>query len=66
MSHEDTSYHAPINVDSNEHRDGAWTCSQPSRLQQPEKLRYWPVLAAVAIPFLIALVVWLVRLSLQH
>lgn len=25
--HTDTGYHAPINVDSFEHRDGAWSCS---------------------------------------
>lgn len=65
MTHEDTAFHAPINVDSNEHRDGRWACSQPGAAEQPAKLRYWPVLVAVALPFLIALVVWLVRASLK-
>lgn len=70
---QDTSYHAPINVDKPPRPDGAWMCSaygmnsRPAPLRKTRRSSYLlPIALMVVIPLLVALVVWLVRLSLQH
>jgi len=51
---QDTSYHAPINVDSEFDKDG--------QLKRP----IWPVFAVFGFIFLVALVVYLVRFFIQR
>lgn len=53
MAHEHTGYHAPS--------------TQPAHLELPRRRpSFLPIVLTVVLPLLVALVVWLVRLSLQR
>ncbi|MEJ7685663.1 MAG: hypothetical protein WKG52_00940 [Variovorax sp.] len=67
----ETGYFAPIDIDAP--KDGAWMCSScgmhsaPAPLPQPKQFsRGVRIAIALALPTLLALVVWLVRLALQR
>jgi len=55
-------------MNHNDHPDGAWMCSafgmaDPEPARAPSLFPFWP--AFLVVLFLIVLVVWLVRTSLQ-
>lgn len=70
MSHEPTAFHAPLDIDAP--KDGAWMCSaygmnsRPAPLARTRRSYFLPIALMVVLPLLVALVVWLVRLSLKH